>query len=67
MDTLVSCACGHTLAAHDGGGCMGERLRPCGCKRDRTGALDAAVSTVRTQPLPAYTEYRSVEAARATG
>ena len=36
---------------HDGGGCSGERLRPCRCKRDRSGALDAAVIAVRTQPV----------------
>jgi hypothetical protein len=53
METLVNCPCGHTLSTHDGGGCSGERLRPCSCKRDRSGALEAAVTAVRTQPMPA--------------
>jgi hypothetical protein len=55
VDTLVNCPCGHTLALHDGGGCAGERLRPCPCPRDRVAALDAAVGVVRTQPVnPLY-------------
>ncbi len=68
MDTLVSCPCGHTLAAHDGGGCTGERLRPCACKRDRSGALDAAVGAARTQSLAAFATYRAnLGASDATG
>jgi hypothetical protein len=68
MDTLVSCPCGHTLALHDGGGCGGERLRPCPCKRDRTGALEAAVGAARTQPIGDYAfRSRALGAAGATG
>jgi hypothetical protein len=48
MDTLGTCPCGHTLAAHDGDGCRAERLRSCACRRDRQGALEAAVRAVRT-------------------
>jgi hypothetical protein len=48
MDTLLTCPCGHTLANHDTGGCFGERLRPCHCRRDRATALDAVVNGVRT-------------------
>lgn len=59
MDTLVSCPCGHTLAMHDGGGCSGERLRPCPCKRDRSGALEAAVGAARTQPLGDFAMFRT--------
>jgi len=44
---------------HDGGGCTGERLRPCACKRDRSGALDAAVGAARTQPLGEFVTYRA--------
>ena len=53
MDTLITCPCGHTLAAHDTDGCFGERLRRCHCRRDRATALDAAVHLVRTPQLPA--------------
>jgi hypothetical protein len=59
MDTLVSCPCGHTLAVHDGGGCTGERLRPCACTRDRSSALDAAIGAARTQPIGEYATYRA--------
>ena len=52
MDTLITCPCGHTLAAHDTEGCFGERLRPCHCRRDRLAALDAAVNVVRTPQAP---------------
>jgi hypothetical protein len=38
------------MTAHDGGGCRGDRLRPCGCARDRYGALEAAVDEARTRP-----------------
>lgn len=54
MDTFVTCPCGHTLATHDAGGCCGERLRPCPCRRDRTGALEAAVSAVRAPTDAGY-------------
>jgi hypothetical protein len=54
MDTFVTCPCGHTLATHDGGGCGGERLRPCGCRRDRTAALEAAVRAVRSPYTTGY-------------
>jgi len=53
MDTLIACPCGHTLASHDAEGCFGERLRSCHCRRDRSTALDAAVSVVRTPQVPA--------------
>ena len=66
MDTLVRCPCGHTLAIHDGGGCTGERLRPCHCKRDRSGALDAAVGVAKTQPVGDFVAYR-LSKGRASG
>ncbi|HEV2642762.1 MAG TPA: hypothetical protein VGT98_08645 [Candidatus Elarobacter sp.] len=50
MDDLVLCPCGHAMGAHDGGGCGGDRLRPCRCARDRYGALEAAVDDARTRP-----------------
>ncbi len=49
MDYLVPCPCGHALAAHDDGGCSGERLRPCISRRDRAGALEGAILSVRTK------------------
>jgi hypothetical protein len=51
METLVLCPCGHSLANHDYAGCAGDRLRVCGCPRDRHYALEAAVSSARTTPV----------------
>jgi hypothetical protein len=51
MDNLVLCPCGHSLALHDYTGCSGDRLRSCGCPRDRHAALEAAVDSVRTEPV----------------
>ncbi len=48
MDNLVLCPCGHNLTLHDYAGCSGDRLRRCGCERDRHAALEAAVESVRT-------------------
>jgi hypothetical protein len=48
MDNLVLCPCGHNLTRHDFTGCAGDRLRRCGCERDRHAALEAAVDSVRT-------------------
>ncbi len=50
MDNLVLCPCGHNLTLHDYAGCSGDRLRRCGCERDRHAALEAAVDSVRTVP-----------------
>jgi hypothetical protein len=47
METLVQCTCGHVLAQHDYDGCAGDRLRSCPCRRDRHGAVYAAVDAVR--------------------
>ncbi len=64
MDNLVLCPCGHNLAQHDFAGCSGDRLRRCGCERDRHAALEAAVDSVRTTPTypSSYTD-RSNDAA----
>jgi hypothetical protein len=64
MDNLVLCPCGHNLTLHDYAGCSGDRLRRCGCERDRHAALEAAVDSVRTVPALA-TGYgtRSTDAA----
>ena len=51
MDNLVLCPCGHSLANHDYAGCSGDRLRSCTCVRDRYSALEAAVDSVRTEPV----------------
>jgi hypothetical protein len=51
MDNLVLCPCGHNLTLHDYAGCSGDRLRRCGCERDRHAALEAAVDSVRTTPV----------------
>lgn len=51
MDNLVLCPCGHNLTQHDYAGCSGDRLRRCGCERDRHAALEAAVDSVRTNPV----------------
>jgi hypothetical protein len=56
MEDLVLCPCGHAMGAHGGGGCSGDRLRPCTCARDRYGALDAAVDDARTRPWVAADE-----------
>jgi hypothetical protein len=50
MDDLVLCPCGHAMGSHDGGGCSGDRLRPCRCARDRYGALAAAIDEARARP-----------------
>lgn len=59
MNTLVTCPCGHTLEQHDTGGCDGDRLRPCFCRRDRSLALEAAVGEVRSKPFAATYELQS--------
>ena len=51
MDNLVLCPCGHSLANHEYAGCSGDRLRTCACARDRYLALEAAVDSVRTEPV----------------
>ncbi len=51
MDNLVLCPCGHNLTQHDYAGCAGDRLRKCPCERDRHGALEAAVDSVRTNSV----------------
>ncbi len=51
MDNLVLCPCGHSLANHDYAGCSGDRLRRCGCVRDRYASLEAAVDSARTTPI----------------
>jgi hypothetical protein len=51
MDNLVLCPCGHSLVNHDYTGCSGDRIRRCGCDRDRHAALEAAVDSARTAPL----------------
>ncbi len=51
MDNLVLCPCGHSLVHHDYAGCAGDRLRRCGCERDRHSALEAAVDTARSTPV----------------
>jgi nitrogen regulatory protein PII-like uncharacterized protein len=48
MENLVLCPCGHSLVLHDYTGCSGDRLRTCGCERDRHAALEAAVDSART-------------------
>jgi hypothetical protein len=50
LDELVLCPCGHSMAQHDHGGCRGERLRACGCPRDRHAALEAAVDGAKSRP-----------------
>ncbi len=50
MEDLVLCPCGHAMGSHDGGGCAGDRLRSCHCRRDRYRALDAAVDEARARP-----------------
>ncbi len=64
MDNLVLCPCGHNLAQHDFSGCSGDRLRRCGCERDRHAALEAAVDSAKTSPpLPGNYTGRSNDAA----
>jgi hypothetical protein len=55
MDNLVLCPCGHALSNHDYAGCSGDRARGCACARDRYGALEAAVDSVKTAPV--YSTY----------
>jgi hypothetical protein len=63
MDNLVLCPCGHNLTQHDFTGCSGDRLRRCGCERDRHAALEAAVDSVRTSPAYSPSFGRSYDAA----
>jgi hypothetical protein len=64
MDNLVLCPCGHSLALHEYTGCSGDRLRRCGCPLDRHAALEAAVDSVRTEPVfSRYTAVRGDDAA----
>jgi len=45
VDFLISCPCGHTLEQHEfNAGC-----KRCACRRNRVGALDAAIATVRRE------------------
>jgi hypothetical protein len=50
METLVLCACGHSIAAHNSGGCA-DRSARCVCESDRYNALEAAIDSVRTVPI----------------
>ena len=61
MENLVLCPCGHTLSLHEYAGCVGDRARPCGCARDRHGALEAAIDSVKTSPV--FSTYASSDAA----
>jgi hypothetical protein len=55
MENLVLCPCGHALSSHEYAGCVGNRSRPCPCRRDRYAALEAAVDSVKTTPV--YSSY----------
>jgi hypothetical protein len=48
MNTLLSCACGHTLEFH----LNAEGCSRCECRQDRTSALEALIDALQTEPPP---------------
>ncbi len=53
MDYLIDCTCTHDLTRHDSSGCRGSG-EPCGCRRTKLEALDAAIEIARVNPWAHY-------------
>ena len=61
MDMMVLCRCGHPQGLHSERGCRHGRYRPCECRLDPSGALDAAILAAQVDPWKASTGLKQIE------